>query len=173
MSADPRAHSVVANRLGSAHLFFGSVSGAPIANGKVIPGSVAPPVTAQPLDSIFGGGKFTGGTHDLLGFQFGTSHNRHDGWLGIGIQKSVPEGFFTHTKHGGTTFVTTGHTTLADVVDYAYEACKGDSISAGAKSGGATCTTVPTIPEPNMLALLALGAAGLAAVRLRRKTKAA
>jgi hypothetical protein len=164
------AHSVRAEALGSAHLFFGSVSGAPIASGKAIPGSVAAPVTSQALDSALGGGKFKGGTHDL-GFQFGTSHNLHDGWLGIGINQ-VAEGYFSRTAHG-TIFVTTGHTTDVDVANYAYEACAGDPISAGAVSGGATCTSPTPTPEPNMLALLALGAAGLAAVRLRRKTKAA
>jgi hypothetical protein len=133
-------------------LFFGSVKGAPIGEGKAIPGSVVGPVFTQGLATFFGGGHFRGGAHDLLGFQFGTSHNRYNGWLGIEINQSAG---------------------VVDVVDYAYEACKGDSISAGATSGGASCSPASSTSEPNMLVLLALGAAGLTAFRLRGKTKAA
>lgn len=151
------AHEDVVKRLGNAVLFFGSVSGAPIGAGKAIPGGVVGPFFFQSIHTFLGSGKFTSGTHDLLGFQFGTSHNRHNGWLGIGISQSSLGAVAGDVK----------------VVDYAYEACPGDSISAGATTGGASCSTTSPTPEPNTLALLALGAAGLAAFRLRRKTKAA
>ena len=60
----------------------------------------------------------------------------------------------------------------AAIQDWAY-ACGGDPIAAGQTSTDTSCSNPGTAPEPSSLALLAMGAVGLAALRRRKQCEAA
>jgi hypothetical protein len=83
----------------------------------------------------------------MLGLRFEIDSSTHFGWARLNV-------------FGGE-----GDISVA-LTDFAYEACAGKGIHAGSTTGGADCTPVPA---PGSLGLLALGAAGLAAWRLRRR----
>ena len=70
----------------------------------------------------------------------------HYGWADITVNSD-----FSITLHG-----------------FAYESCADQSIDAGQTAGGATCDNT-AVPEPHSAVLLAMGAAGIAAYRRRRK----
>jgi hypothetical protein len=85
-----------------------------------------------------------------IGTQFLLGGNTHFGWIGVQLNSDLLTG---------------------TVTGYAYEACAGEAIETGATTGGATCGPGSgVIPEPSSLALMAAGAAGIFALRRRRKT---
>jgi PEP-CTERM motif len=75
-----------------------------------------------------------------LGFEFGPTGGEHVGWVAMSVANSFPN-FAAH------------------ITGYAYDTVAGQTIRAGQTSA---------VPEPGTLALLALGAAGLAALRKRK-----
>jgi hypothetical protein len=87
-----------------------------------------------------------GGASGFLGIQFELSGNTHHGWANITVNPD-----FSTTLHS-----------------FAYEACPDEDIHIGSTSGGATCDA-GAVPEPHSAALMALGAAGIVALRRRRK----
>lgn len=74
-----------------------------------------------------------------LGFEFGPMGGEHFGWVAMSV---VPSGWFA-----------------AHITGYAYDTVAGQTIKAGQTS---------TVPEPGTLSMLALGAAGLIALRKRK-----
>jgi hypothetical protein len=86
----------------------------------------------------------TDGNPAYLGFEFNSSGQDYTGWARI----IANPGNFIFPES-------------ATLVDYAYNTTAGDSITAGAGE----------VPEPSSLALFALGAAGIAALRRRRASR--
>jgi MYXO-CTERM domain-containing protein len=104
------------------------------------------------------GGIAAGTVTKFVGFSVGSGPSAQYGW--VELQISQPGG--RHTPYTVT------------VVEAALEQCAGQSIQAGATSGGANCSvTPPATPAPNSLWLLALGAAGLAGLELLRRRRTA
>lgn len=114
-------------------------------------------------DDFFGGGDSG---------VFGPWANAGNGFLGIKFQIGGVDHFgwaqFNVTANGdwGPSYGDTVANVSARLIDFAFEACAGQAISAGATTGGATCSPVAA-PLPPSLGLLALGAAGLALWRKR------
>lgn len=92
-------------------------------------------------------GNFAPGASGFVGLRFVIGPNSYYGWANITVNEDL-----TTTLHS-----------------FAYEACADQSIEAGASQGGAVCGDVSDVPEPHSAALLALGAAGIAAYRRKRK----
>jgi hypothetical protein len=76
-----------------------------------------------------------------LGFEFGPTGGEHFGWVAMSVAYSYSTGFAAH------------------ITGYAYDTVAGQNIDAGQTSA---------VPEPGTLALLALGAMGLMALRKRK-----
>ena len=94
-------------------------------------------------------------TAEYLGFQFLDTDDGlvHDGWLEI-----ENETYTSATNPGGLIFLGGAYNTVADSA--------GGTILAGQSAPAA-------VPEPGTLSALALGAAGLVGVGLKRRRKAA
>lgn len=94
--------------------------------------------------NINSGGEFDPTIPGFIGLQFESNGNTHYGWVRLRIDDLD--------------LIQLGGANIADatVIDWAYEDTPGAAISAGA------------VPEPSALALLALGATGLASVRRRK-----
>lgn len=86
-------------------------------------------------------GGVVNGSSRFLGVRFDIAGQQHLGWAEISLQKDTP---------------------AATVLSYGYETEIGQSIVAGATS---------SVPEPSSLALFAAGAAGLLALRRRRRVE--
>lgn len=95
------------------------------------------------------GGNYTIDTDQYMGLQFQIGGSTHYGWALINPVSS------SYTDQG----VGYGKVDIA-LKDFAYESTADTGIEAGATS---------SVPEPSSLALFALGAAGIAALRRRRK----
>jgi len=91
-----------------------------------------------------------------LGLTFQIDGAAHFGWARFGVTASA-------FAEGGSTFATASATLRA----YAFEDCPREGILAGATQGGASCPS--GVPMPPALALVALGAGGLALWRARRR----
>ena len=100
---------------------------------------------------------FTSGADGFFGFRFTDAGlaNQFYGWAELNLNTTSP----------GT----------ATINRWAYESCTGQSITAGATSGGATTCGGSTVPEPDALSLtlLGLGAGGVRAWRKRKLALAA
>ena len=98
---------------------------------------------------------FQNGTNNYIGFQFTNSNSGllDYGWAQLNIQPGAASSF--------------------TIIDGAYDN-SGAAIEVGAHASGAAIEVGadPAVPEPSSIALLALGATGLAAWRLRRKKAA-
>jgi hypothetical protein len=86
-----------------------------------------------------------GGSSGFLGLRFEFNGNTHYGWANLTVNPD-----FSTTLH-----------------DFAYEACPDEGIHVGSTTGGAACDS-GSVPEPHSAALMALGAAGLLALRRRK-----
>jgi len=88
------------------------------------------------------------GSPAYLGLAFDISGSTHYGWaqLAVNISNSTPQ------------------SSSVTLIDYAYQDQAGIGINAGA--------TTETVPEPSTLALFALGAAGVIALRRRWQSRA-
>ena len=107
-----------------------------------------------------------------LGVEFFIGTDSHYGW--VHLSACTPDDSTDCSSSSEST-------TLADlaaadpstiVIDgYAYETAAGKGICAGQTTEG-PCNNGSAVPEPSLLSLLAVGAAGLAAFRARRKNAA-
>jgi hypothetical protein len=96
-------------------------------------------MVSYPLDDPFKGGNFPlNGSTAYLGFYFTEADGIHTGWADIA----------TMATNGTASF---------EILDYGYQT-----------SANATITTPLSTPEPSTMALIALGGAGLLALRRRR-----
>lgn len=88
-------------------------------------------------------GPWAGLGEGYLGFEFNSHGGDHFGWIALSIYGKFPTHLSVHLG------------------DYAYETVPGQTIDAG--------QTTSAVPEPGTLALLALGATGLAALREKKR----
>jgi hypothetical protein len=116
--------------------------------GTVSPGYCDPKIKTCFKATVTNNGPLPVSTPVYLGLSFDISGQTHYGWAQIS------------TTMLGTTSNTAD--SLVTVIDYAYETTPGASLLTGQTVGAPT-------PEPSSLALFALGAAGIAALRRRRK----
>ena len=99
-------------------------------------------------------GNYPIGSDQYMGLQFDVSGSTHYAWALIQVSTSA-----TFNDPDWTGVINT------QVKQFGYESVAGADILAGATSGGAS-----EVPEPSSLAMFALGAAGIAALRRRRKS---
>ena len=110
-------------------------------------------------------GNWVTATQLFLGVTFQIAGEAHFGWARLTVSASAFSGESGEEPTAG------GATASATLLDYAYESCAREAITAGATTGGASCgpgsDPVP-VPMPASLGLLALGAGGLGLWRFRK-----